>query len=205
MNFGIPLNRKGFTKQEIDKLGNTIIYLSKKIPSLSKTQCLKLLYFLDEFSIKKYGIPVLGLKYEIWQFGPVSQDVYVELTSVPEILSEYITTKSEVLPHGYVMVEVLPKKDFNDDEFSDNDMFILEYVVAKFGRKNASEMSDITHREGSLWHQIAQEKGLLELFEKKIVRTSNYHIDFSRLLDDEKKKVYIDYIDNSNLLRAYNV
>lgn len=205
MLFGIPFEKKGFTKQEIDKLGNAIIYLSKKIPSLSKTQCLKLLYYLDELSIKKYGIPFIGLKYEIWQFGPVAQDVFVELTEFPEMLSEYITIRSEVLPYGNVKVEVLAKKDFNDDEFSDNDLFIIDYVINKYGKMNATELSELTHQPGSLWHQIAEEKGLLELFKNKIIRTSNYHIDFTRLLDDEKKLIYTDYVENSNLLRSYNV
>ncbi len=205
MIFGIPFNKKGFSEQEINKLGNAIIYLSNKIPALSKTQCLKLLYYLDEFSIKKFGIPLLGLKYEIWQFGPVSQDIFVELTELPKMLSEYITTQSEILPNGYVMVKISSKKEFNDGEFSDNDLFIIDYVIDNYGGKNATELSDLTHQAGSLWHQIAEEKGLLELFENNIIRTSNYHIDFTRLLDDEKKKIYIDYIENSSLLRPYNV
>jgi hypothetical protein len=56
---------------QIDKVGNSIIYLSEKIGELSKTKDLKLISILDELSIKKSGIPFFNLKYKVWKFSPV--------------------------------------------------------------------------------------------------------------------------------------
>lgn len=197
--------KKGFTKHEIDKLGNTIIYLTEKIPGITKTQCLKLLYLLDEVSIKKFGIPFLGLKYEIWQFGPVSQEVFVELSDSPEVLSDYISTETDSNSFSSPSIRVKAKREFCDDEFTDNDISILDYVMKSYGNLNAGELIDVTHQPNSLWHIIAKENGILELFERKLKRTSNCQIDFSRMLDNDKKSIYTDYLRNQKVLRSYNV
>lgn len=205
MSFITSNTKKGFTDRGLNKLGNTIIYLTDKIPFLSKTQCLKLLYLLDEFSIKKYGLPFLGLKYEVWQYGPVSQDVFVDLSDQPQMLSEYINIEIEyVEAFGNNTVTITKLKDFCDDEFSDNDINMLEYVVDKFGDKTAKELSDITHKPNSLWYNMAKENGLLELFEKRKKTSSNCMIDFSLLLDEEKKEIYNSYIEHKNLERYYS-
>ena len=40
-----------FNQNQLEKIGNTVVYLSQNIPNLSKTKLLKLLYILDK---KKY-------------------------------------------------------------------------------------------------------------------------------------------------------
>ena len=50
-----------YNEAQLNKIGNTAIYLSERIPNLSKTKFLKLLYILDELSIKQSGIPFLNL------------------------------------------------------------------------------------------------------------------------------------------------
>lgn len=52
-----PSKDIAFTRDQVDKIGNTIIYLSTKIPDLNKTKILKILFLLEEASIKKYGYP----------------------------------------------------------------------------------------------------------------------------------------------------
>ena len=42
-----------FTNEQLEKIGHTVVYLAERIPELSKTKLLKLLYILDEISIKK--------------------------------------------------------------------------------------------------------------------------------------------------------
>ena len=51
----IPTKDIAFNKDQIDKIGNTIIFLSKNMGDLNKTKILKLLFLLEEASIKKYG------------------------------------------------------------------------------------------------------------------------------------------------------
>lgn len=47
-----------FSDDQLDKIGNALIYLADKLPQLTKTKLLKLLYIMDEISIKKSGIPI---------------------------------------------------------------------------------------------------------------------------------------------------
>jgi hypothetical protein len=42
-----------YTKEVIDKLGNAMVYMARKVPGLSKTKLLKLIYLLEEVSVKR--------------------------------------------------------------------------------------------------------------------------------------------------------
>ena len=131
-----------YTKSEIDKIGNTIIYLQEKIgDSISKTKAIKLLYFLEEFSIKKYGRPFLGLEWEVWHLGPVSEDLYAEINE-PYMLNEHIK-HSHI--NGSDGCFIKPRHKFVDDEFSDSDIQLMDTLIENFGHFNAKELINQTH------------------------------------------------------------
>lgn len=78
------MNASAYTQYkgaQLNKIGNAAIYLSDRIEELSKTKLLKLLYILDETSIRKWGVPFLNLKYKVWKFGPVAPEIFVDLSS----------------------------------------------------------------------------------------------------------------------------
>ena len=58
-----------------EKIGHCLIYFSKKQP-ISLTKALKLLFLLDETSVKETGVPITWLDYYAWERGPVANDVY---------------------------------------------------------------------------------------------------------------------------------
>lgn len=176
---------------QIDKIGNSIIYLSDKIGELSKTKALKLIYILDELSIKKSGIPFFNLKYKVWKFGPVSEEIFIDLSSETTLLKDYIERTSE---EGVTVIK--PIVAFNDDEFSDNDIDLLDFVVEKFGNKSAKDLVYYTHRKNSPWHNTAKENSVLELLEKEKINNTELLIDMGALVnhDERKKVIYCDYI-----------
>ena len=195
-----------YTNDEITKLGQTLIYLSKKAGLFTKTKALKLLYFLDEVSIKKYGVPFIGLKYEVWQFGPVAQDVFIDLSDSPIMLKDYIKISKEFVQELNCEVTYIDSvQEFSDDEFTDNDMEVLDYVIDNFGHRSAFELSELTHKESSLWYQLAKENNLLFAFENGLINSSNCIIDFTKLLDTHKSDVYKNYIKVKHLERSFNV
>ena len=149
-----------FNETQLDKIGNSVVYLSKNIPQLSKTKLLKLLYILDELSIKKSGIPFLNLKYKVWKFGPVSEELFIDLSSETKILEGFIQKNSD---EG--VNYITPIVEFNDDEFSDNDIELMDYVIENFGNKTAKELIKYTHRKNSPWYNTAKENDVLELLE----------------------------------------
>lgn len=182
-----------FNKTQLEKIGNTVVYLSDNISQLSKTKLLKLLYILDEISIKKNGIPFLNLKYKVWKFGPVSEELFIDLSSETKLLENYIEKNSE---DGVNFV--VAKTEFNDDEFSDNDIELMDFVIDKFGNKSAKELIAYTHRVNSPWHNTAKQNEVLELLENESINSTEYLIDMSQLIshDERKKDIYSDFIES---------
>ncbi|WP_046755273.1 Panacea domain-containing protein [Kordia jejudonensis] len=181
-----------YNPEHLSKIGHTIIFLAENIENLSKTKILKLLYILDELSIKKGGIPFLNLKYKVWKFGPVSEDIFIELSTEPTLLKNYIekTTNSD----GQTFIQ--PKVKFNDDEFSQNDIELLQFVTDNFGKKTAKELVSHTHRKLSPWYNTAKENNILELLINENISNSEYIIDLSQLVshDERKTALYKDYL-----------
>ena len=181
-----------YTKEQIEKIGNTIVFLSTEIKEISKTKLLKLLYILDEISIKKSGIPFLNLEYKAWKFGPVANDIFVELSSDPSILKDFITRENKD-GRSYIS----PKQKFVDDEFTQNEIDLMNSVVDKFRNSNTSDLISYTHREKSPWYNIAVENSVYELLEAGEISTTEYIVNMKELVehDERKKAIYEDYLE----------
>lgn len=179
-----------YNSQQLSKIGNASVYLAAKVPMLSKTKLLKLLYILDEVSIKKSGIPFFNLKYKVWKFGPVSEELFVDLSSEPTLLKKYI--KREFNNNHNTIV---PAIEFNDDEFSDNDIELMDLIIEQFGNKTSKELISYTHRKNSPWHVAAQQHSVLELLETEVINNTEYLVDLSVLVahDERKKQLFEQY------------
>lgn len=186
------------TKSDKEKLGNTVVYIASHTKNLSKTKLLKLLYFIEEYSVRRFHTPFLGLPFEVWQAGPVVKDVFIDLSETPVLLDGYVT-KEVVGDATYI----LPAKSFVDDEFSDNDLLVMDEVMKKYGDKTAKELVGITHRKGSLWYMVAERNNLLASFENKLMNNSDCVIDFAEELTETGKDFYRDQIDFLQTSRKY--
>jgi uncharacterized phage-associated protein len=182
-----------YSEDQISKIGNTIIYLSEKIDNLSKTKLLKLLYILDEVSVRKSGIPFLNLHYDVWKFGPVDKDIFIELSSKPNLLKKFITKTTN--RNGKSYIDSIA--EFNDDEFSDNEINLLDFVITKFGTKTSTELVSYTHKVGSLWHNVAKKNSILELLETEQINSTELEIDLGELVQHDKRK--------KQLFKEYNL
>ena len=190
---------KTYTKDEIAKIGNTIVFLSLRVPDLSKTKLLKLLYILEESFVKQYYIPFLGLEFEVWQAGPVARDIFIDLSDNPVLLEEYIVIEKD---SDSTYIKAI--KDFSDDEFSDNEIEMMEDLSSKLAQRSARDLVNFTHRKGSNWYQIAKSTGLLEKFEKKLANSSEEKIDFTWYLDPKGKETYDDQVSFNKLVQCVN-
>lgn len=185
--------------QQIEKLGNTLVYLANGVSELNKTKILKLLFLIEETSIKKNGYPFFGFNFELWQFGPVLKEVYADLSiDSVSFLNDYIQ-KDKYDPSLYVAV-----KEFNDDEFSDWDLEVLEYIIKFAKNKIARDLVEITHAKDSLWTKTALKYGVLEDLELKKVTTTDYLIDFGLLFEDNEdlKNRYQAAVENLHSVTA---
>ncbi len=153
-----------YSEENISRIGNAAIYIAEHTSDLSKTKLLKLLYLMEERSALKYQQPFLALPYEVWQAGPVAKDIYIDLSDGAVLLSKYVRTELKKLDDGKDAQYIYPVAAFNDEDFSVNEIRLMDEVLKEYGDKTATELVDIVHKENTLWYQIAKEKGLLEPF-----------------------------------------
>ncbi|WP_455587192.1 Panacea domain-containing protein [Bacteroides sp.] len=172
--------------------------MAQQIPNLSKTKLLKLLYLMEEYCVKKYHVPFLGIPYEVWQAGPVAKEVFIDLSEKPIILKGYVNAVTS--EKG---TYVIPIAEFSDDEFSDNEMEVMDYIIGRFGGKTATELVKYTHRPGSLWHNTAKENNLLNAFNEHTMNCSDIRIDFSKALTDCAAELYQEQMEFLQLKKAY--
>jgi uncharacterized phage-associated protein len=177
-----------------DKIGNLINYLATKIPWLSLTKALKLMYIIDETSIKEVGSPITWLDYKVWENGPVAEDIYNEVkynqrTYVGDkdiSVDKYVTIDRRFnAEKGREEIYFIPKPECSLGSFSPFDMEIIDGVIKKFGKYTAPELIDYLHREDSLWAKVCNEENL-QLHFKIYSKKSNYSIDFSELIKDDE-------------------
>lgn len=183
-----------YRADQLDKLGNTAVYLSARIPDLSKTKFLKLLYLLDERSILETGFPFLNLQYKVWKLGPVAQPVFVDLSSESTMLAPYVHNEP-YRTNDNDRQRFVPNRPFCDDEFSAYDIELMDRVISEYGKMTAKELVNATHRPGSLWYETARENGVLEALENERINSTDYVIDMGRLVagDPYKREKYDSY------------
>lgn len=195
-------NSNVYTKDQLAKIGNAIIFLCDRMQPLSKTKLLKLIYLIEELSVKKYGLPFFNLRFDVWKLGPVSRDLYAEMSSEPDLLDDYILRENK---EGNVFLR--SKQSFSDDEFNDMELQLLEDVAKAYRNYTADQLIDITHRKHSPWYAAASQSGLIEHFENGTANTSNIEIDLSSLIQDDEQKLALfkshkDFLEQSKKLKS---
>lgn len=181
-----------FRRINNDKIGNVLNYFASQIEYLSMTKTLKLLYILDETSIKETGTPVTWLDYKVWEKGPVAIDVYNEITKQEtfnyqgkelSLLQAIELEKKFNAERNSDEIYLKPKGNFDNSIFNRYELELLELIVFKYGNWNASELIEFLHEEGSLWHKMVSKHDLKNHF-KKISKITNHSIEFNDLLKD---------------------
>lgn len=168
-----------------DLIGNLIIYIADYCKNFSsplyQTKLLKLLYLIDEESVRKNGTPITWLEYAVWQKGPVPTDIYFSKLPNLNKFEEYVS----FVERSNKKFLIVKKKEFSDCKFSEIDLEIINNALSIYGKKTSDELIDITHKPGSLWSKIVEEKNIRFSNEN---HTSNETIDFFQLIADDKVK-----------------
>ena len=213
-----------FSEASRVRLGNAVMYIASHAKYPYKTEVLKLLYLMEERMVQKYHVPMLSIPFSVWRLGPVSVDVFEELSDGPVLLNDFITLQFNVwsseshpssLKDGRVVtdegkangqgIKVTPSKEFDADEFSDAELQVMAEVMEHYGQMNSEELIAETHKEGSLWRETAKEHGLLEDFDERRANSSSIVIDMGRQLCSDDREYYNETLENrqfANLLRS---
>lgn len=181
-----------FRRINNDKISNVLNYFASQIDYLSMTKTLKLLYILDETSIKETGTPITWLDYKVWENGPVAIDVYNEIKHQEvfcyqgkelSLLHSIQLEKKFNTDRNSEEVFLKPNGDFDKTIFNRYELNLLETIVFKYGNWNATELINFLHEEGSLWHKMVSEHNLINHFQQ-IGKRTNHSIEFNDLLEN---------------------
>ena len=118
MCIGVSVNK--------EKIGNLMVYILKHQGIVFHTQLIKLLYLIDETAIKDDGIPVTWLDYKAWQFGPVAPETYY-IKYKESVFDSFISLYKNDIGENKLLL--FPKVDFDDSEFSDYEIDIIDSVL----------------------------------------------------------------------------
>lgn len=152
---------------------------------------------MEERMALKYHVPFIGIPFEVWQAGPVAKDVFIDLSDGPYLLKNFVKTDFK---DGGTFIEAIA--DFDDSEFSECEIEMMDEILAKYGNMTASDLVSETHKEGTLWYRIAVRTGLLEAFNKHECNNSDKQIDFTEAMAD---CVADDYRESLNIRQTANL
>jgi uncharacterized phage-associated protein len=138
-----------YTTAQINRIGNTLVFFTEKLGKIAKTKILKLLYILEEESVKKGGSPFSELTYTYLPKGPVATFIKNQIDKKREPVINFVDIQE--IGKG---IFISAKKPFDNDEFSDFDIELMNYVVENFGKKDVEELINYTHRDHSPWKNL---------------------------------------------------
>lgn len=180
-----------------DKIGNLLRYLANEIDGLYLTKALKILYIIDEVSVRQIGVPVTWQDYQVWKLGPVAHEVYAELRNKKQefyngeeiSLRDYVKIKTIPNPvePQYGSFILKPIGIFSDDEFTDFEIDLIETIVDGCRYLSSNDLVKKLHQDGTLWHKVVSTKKLKRIFALEQNRSSHI-IDFTELTEKDPHK-----------------
>lgn len=132
----------GNTTLNFDKIVDVICYYanSSEVVKLFKVKLMKLLWYADSLSYKRYGSSITGLAYLALPMGAVPLG-YDSIINLDGIAYDEIDFDERVGCH------FLPNEQSYPEHLSDNEVSVLNAVISKFGRFSSGEIVDAMHRE----------------------------------------------------------
>lgn len=171
----------GFSPVHRIRIGQLVNHIAIRFtPYLYSTKLIKLLFLIDEGSVKRYGVPITWLEYNVYDKGPLPKKMWLNVVNDTNDLEDFIKIHYNDL--GY---QILPNKEHQLTEFSDFEIQIIKDVLDKFGNLSADQLIKITHRKYGLWSKMVKEKKI----QFKESDASPYIIDFCDLIREDKIKM----------------
>lgn len=130
----------GFKLLDIDKVNSVIGYFSNYISPLYKVKLMKLLWYADSLFYKLNNRSMTGLVYQHLPLGavPVAYNQILELPSI-EVKEE--------MHNDYIGYRICPKRDVNINEFTLEELKVLQEVASYFKDFNTKRIVDYMHDE----------------------------------------------------------
>ncbi len=182
MSFGVSVNK--------DRNGVLLAYVANRIHQIHLRKLLKIIYLMDEHFMKLRGFPLTWFDYHAWAKGPVAPEVYeIKNGAFNEFVKSY-----KAIDNKRVVESIIDRAEicnYLKDNFSVIEITEINRMIEHFGYLTAEELSDITHRQDSIWTKVVSDNQLV--FNDEI-RKSDKEVNLKMLIDsnDWRSKAYDD-------------
>ncbi len=132
----------GYKRLDIDKIEHIVSYYAKRISNLFKVKLMKMLWYADALFSNIHGNSMTGLIYTHEPMGalPIGHYSMMNLENINVKEEEgYDSTKYHFYPNS-----ALDERALSEDEIA-----VLDMVIAKFKNFNASEIVSYMHKEAA--------------------------------------------------------
>lgn len=144
---------EGYTYQSLGKLKNVMLFFIGKIGNVFQTMMNKLLFYADFLSYKEYGHGLTGLSYYANNFGPVPKHWDKVFSLTEDITKDVISCDNG--NEGYILLSNMP---YDENEFTEQELKVLNAIAAKFSSCTPSRISAISHQEDAWKDNIGEHK-----------------------------------------------
>lgn len=165
--------RINIPQKNIEKFKQVLLYILEKVgakPNVGMTVLYKLLYFIDFDYYEKYEEQLMGLTYFKNTHGPTPRefkkviDDMIANGEVEEVKSTYFKREQR---------KYLPRRPSNLRILNGSELGMIESVLDRYADKNATELSEMSHRD-TPW-RVAKENENLE-YEHAFYRPDEFSV-----------------------------
>lgn len=168
-----------------EKAFNALLYFAQKIKPLYLSKAMMLLYLADEKAMKDSGVPITWLTYKAWKSGAGTYDIKQKGLEEFAIEQVDLADRDMAFPEG---ISQSSKKNFDDSNFSDYEIDILQWVIDQYGKYSAKQLRAILHKRGFFSNKNNPQQQL----GPRSIRS--YHVsELTDLLDTAFKKAANDW------------
>jgi len=135
----------GYRQPDLGRIGQVIAFFDGKI-ELFKTKLNKVLFYCDFTAYKYHGVSLTGLTYRAISYGPVPaqyEKLYIKLCDDQVIAIHNLLIKST----GDYADLIRPNHKFDEKDFQQWEIDILEKVAATLNSKSTKQIVDLSHKE----------------------------------------------------------
>ncbi len=125
---------------DLDKVVEVVNILAQNVDFLYKVKLMKMLWYSDQLSYKRYGNSITGLAYKALPMGAVPE-CYNEILLLKDIYFE------EEIINGDIAYHFKPISDFKIKNLNQQEMDVIYDVIRQFKDMNSSQIVSTMHDE----------------------------------------------------------
>lgn len=152
-----PDSYSGFKTPDYEKLANMVVFFAEQKKPF-KTVLNKDLFYADFTHFKNHSYSISGCRYAAIPRGPVPDNFNSLFERMEK--DEFVNIE-RISFRGYEGEKFVPKKEFNEDLFTDSEIETLQRVSSFLKNKSTQEIVDLSHEECG-WLENEKSRSLID-------------------------------------------